>query len=197
MYNPMDISRIDRQIDELQRLKSNYQAMQQPQQPINNIITSQPMTPTQPVAPLFEAKFTNENPADILVHNKTAFIDLKNGKLTIKELDGELKEYGLILPKDEKDIRIEELETKMKKLEESYNALLVQGSIPKESYQPVNNVALGGMKIPDSMQAEIDSSSISNMQAVDTSISNSIDGSADVTTVKTNAPKKSMFNKQK
>ena len=125
MYNNfMDISRIDRQIDDLQRLKASYQNMQ-PQQPINNIITSQPIQNTQPI---FEAKFTNENPSDVLVQNKTAFIDLKNGKLSIKEVDGEIKEYGLILPKDEKDLKIEELENKMKKLENSYNELLMKNS---------------------------------------------------------------------
>ena len=36
MYNPVELSRIDRQIEDLQRLKANYQNMPQP---INNIIT--------------------------------------------------------------------------------------------------------------------------------------------------------------
>ena len=137
MYNPMDVGRIDRQIEELQRLKANYQALQQPQQPINNIITSQPIQPQQPLVPLFEAKFTNENPADVFIQHKTAFIDLKNGKLTIKETDGELKEYGLILPKDEKDVKIAELEAKMKNLENSYNALLTQTLNPNSVNMPI------------------------------------------------------------
>lgn len=109
MYNPMELSRIDRQIEDLQRLRNSYQTMPQP---INNIINT-------PVSsqPLFEARFTTENPADILVQNKTAFIDLKNGRLSIKEVDGELKEYFLILPKDEKDLRIESLEMKLKEME--------------------------------------------------------------------------------
>lgn len=146
MYNPVEISRIDRQIDELQRLKANYQGLQQPQQPINNIITSQPIQPVQQsTTPIFEAKFTTENPADVLIQHKTAFIDVKNGKLSIKELDGEIKEYGLILPKDEKDLRIEELESKMKKLESSYNALLMQSGVVNNqtitpSSQSITNV---------------------------------------------------------
>ena len=78
MYNPIDIQRIDRQIEDLQRIKANYQQMSQPAVPINNIINTQNQ-------PIFEAKFTNENPSDIYVQNKTAFIDLKNGILTIKE----------------------------------------------------------------------------------------------------------------
>ena len=113
MYNPMEINRIDRQIEDLQRLKASYQNMPATQ-PINNIIN----TPTPVTAqPIFEAKFTTENPADIYVANKTAFIDLKNGKLSIKETDGEIKEYFLILPKDEKDIKIENLERKIKEME--------------------------------------------------------------------------------
>lgn len=111
MYNPMELSRIDRQIEDLQRLKASYQTMPQP---INNIIT----TPTNANSqPLFEARFTTENPSDIFVQNKTAFIDLKNGKLSIKEVDGELKEYFIILPKDEKDLKIENLERKLREME--------------------------------------------------------------------------------
>lgn len=122
MYNPMDLSRIDRQIEDLQRLKANYQVTSQP--PINNIIN------TQQTTPIFEAKFTNENPSDIFVQTKTAFIDLKNGRLSIKEPDGELKEYGLVLPKDEKDIKIENLENKIREMEMKLNE-------PKQSNQPI------------------------------------------------------------
>jgi len=114
MYNPMEISRIDKQIEDLQRLKASYQTMPQP---INNIIT----TPSQPSQPVFEARFTNENPADIYVANKTAFIDLKNGKLSIKETDGDIKEYFLIMPKDEKDLKIENLEKKLREMENKIN----------------------------------------------------------------------------
>ena len=112
MYNP-DLTRIDRQIEDLQRMKAAYQNMSQPM-PINNIINTQ----NQPV---FEAKFTNENPSDIFVQNKTAFIDLKNGVLTIKEPDGEMKQYGIILPKDEKDLKIESLEQKIQEMEMRLN----------------------------------------------------------------------------
>lgn len=113
MYNPVDLQRIDRQIEDLQRMKANYQQMSQPM-PINNIINTQ----NQPV---FEAKFTNENPSDIFVQNKTAFIDLKNGVLTVKEPDGEMKQYGIILPKDEKDVKIENLEMKIREMEMRLN----------------------------------------------------------------------------
>jgi hypothetical protein len=122
MYNP-DISRIDRQIEDLQRIKANYQNLGQA--PINNIINTQNQ-------PIFEAKFTTENPSDIYVQNKTAFINLKNGVLTIKEPDGEIKEYGIILPKDEKDIRIEQLERKIQEMEVRLNE-------PTELNKPITN----------------------------------------------------------
>ena len=114
MYNPADLARIDRQIEDLQRMKASYQGMNS-QPPINNIIN------TQNQQPLFEAKFTTENPADILVTNKTAFIDLKNAKLTIKDVDGSSKEYSIILPKDDKDIKIESLEKKLREMEMKFN----------------------------------------------------------------------------
>lgn len=113
MFNP-DITRIDRQIEDLQRMKMAYQGMA-PQQPINNIIN------TNNSQTVFEAKFTNDNPSDIFVQVKTAFIDLKNGVLTVKEPDGEMKQYGLIFPKDEKDIKIENLETKIREMEMRLN----------------------------------------------------------------------------
>lgn len=119
MYNPVEIQRIDRQIEDLQRLKSNMQSLGVAPQPINNIITT-PQQMVQP-QPIFEAKFTTENPSDILVTNKTAFINLKEGKLSIKEVDGEIKEYFLILPKDEKDLKIENLENKLREMEEKLN----------------------------------------------------------------------------
>lgn len=113
MYNP-DLIRIDRQIEDLQRMKNAYQNMSQPA-PINNIIN------TQQNQTIFEAKFTNENPSDIFVSVKTAFIDLKNGVFTVKEPDGEMKQYGIILPKDEKDLKIESLEQKIQEMEMRLN----------------------------------------------------------------------------
>lgn len=132
MYNPIDIQRIDRQIEDLQRIKANYQQMSQPAAPINNIINTQNQ-------PIFEAKFTNENPSDVYVQNKTAFIDLKNGVLTIKETDGEMKQYGLILPKDEKDLKIENLERKLQEMELRLNEHSEPTKPIINEQQPVTN----------------------------------------------------------
>lgn len=139
MYNPIELQRIDRQIEDLQRLKANMQNLNVgiPQQPINNIITT-PQQMVQP-QPIFEAKFTTENPSDILVTNKTAFINLKDGKLSIKEVDGEIKEYYLILPKDEKDLKIENLENKLREMETKLNQVnqinqINQNKVREENY---------------------------------------------------------------
>lgn len=113
MYNPYGnpIDRIDNQIKELENLRKNYQNMPQ-QQPIQNIIN------TNGSQVEFEARILNENerPSEILVSRRTAFIDLKNGVLSIKELNGDIKEYKIELPKDEKDLKIEELERRLNEL---------------------------------------------------------------------------------
>lgn len=141
MYGPIDLTRIDRQIEDLQRIKAGYQGMNQ--QPINNIIN------TQQTQPLFEARYTTENPSDIFVQNKTAFIDLKNGKLSIKETDGNIKEYILILPKDEKDLRIEQLELKLRNMEgmlNEYNIKFNESTITKQ--EPTNDGGESSTKRP-------------------------------------------------
>lgn len=113
VYNPYGnpIDRIDNQIKELENLRKNYQNIPQ-QQPIQNIIN------TNGSQMEFEARILNENekPSEILVSRRTAFIDLKNGVLSIKELNGDIKEYKIELPKDEKDLRIEELERRLNEL---------------------------------------------------------------------------------
>lgn len=113
VYNPYGnpIDRIDNQIKELENLRKNYQNIPQ-QQPIQNIIN------TNGSQVEFEARILNENerPSEILVSRRTAFIDLKNGVLSIKELNGDIKEYKIELPKDEKDLKIEELERRLNEL---------------------------------------------------------------------------------
>ena len=60
-----------------------------------------------------------EDISNIIVSKKTLFIDENNSKISMKEIDGTIsKTYNIIVPKDEKDIKIEELEKKLKELEE-------------------------------------------------------------------------------
>lgn len=85
----------------------------QSQQPIQNIINTQ-----APLNNLFMAQYLKENEKaeEMFVNHKTAFIDLYNKSLKIKDIDGTITTYGLVLPKDEKDIKIEELEKQIQEL---------------------------------------------------------------------------------
>ena len=111
-----NIERINNQIKELENLKGQYQNI--PQQPIQNIINTNANQSIE-----FEARFVNENEEveNIPINRKTAFISPKNGYLKIKEINGDITKYDLIPPKDEKDLRIEELEKKIKEMEEQKN----------------------------------------------------------------------------
>lgn len=119
-YNPYGnpIDRIDNQIKELENLRKNYQNMPQ-QQPIQNIIN------TNGSQMEFEARILNENenPNEILVQRKTMFFEPKKGKLYIKELNGDIKEYDVVLPKTEEQLKIEELERRLSVYEQSANVV--------------------------------------------------------------------------
>jgi DNA polymerase III sliding clamp (beta) subunit (PCNA family) len=58
-----------------------------------------------------------EKPSEILIQRKTAFICLENSKLTIKELNGDIKEYKIEIPKTPEQLENEELKKKIKELE--------------------------------------------------------------------------------
>lgn len=68
----------------------------------------------------FEARMLtkDDNPKEILVQRKTAFICLENALLTIKEVNGDIKEYQIILPKTKEQIENDELKKRIKDLEE-------------------------------------------------------------------------------
>lgn len=116
MYNnpylvpQMNVDNIDRRIEELQRMKEQYN---KPIQPI-----TQNFQIANPTMSDFEARFIkNESVEDIFITKKTAFISLENKFLKIKDLSGNITSYELILPKDEKDLKIEELERRIKEME--------------------------------------------------------------------------------
>lgn len=68
----------------------------------------------------FEARIISkdEKPSEIIVQRKTAFICFENALLTIKEINGDVKEYKIILPKTQEQIENEELKRKVRELEE-------------------------------------------------------------------------------
>lgn len=111
-YNP--VLDLDRRIEDLQRLKSSYQAQNQPIQNIINTNASQTD---------FEARYVNENDkvSDFIVQKKTAFIDLKKGKLSIKEINGDISEYDLVIPKTPEQLKIEDLERRLSYYEQQFD----------------------------------------------------------------------------
>lgn len=121
MYNPLNpysnpMERIDNQIKELQNLKKSYQTL--PQQPMNvfNVGGNVPQID-------FEARMIDKNtkPDEILIQRRTAFICLENGLLSIKEINGDIKEYKIEIPKTAEQLKIEELERRLKEYEQSNN----------------------------------------------------------------------------
>lgn len=84
-------------------------------QPINNIFTTQ-----MPQNDLFMAKFLNngEVAENQFITTKTAFIDLNNKQLKIRDPQGQTTIYGLILPMDAKDEKILSLEKEIMQLKE-------------------------------------------------------------------------------
>lgn len=124
-YNPMyNINKLDDQIRQLQDLKNQYQ-----QAPIQNFINS-----NIPVE--MEAKYLkpNEKVEDIIIMNKTLFIDETNSKIYVKEKDGTIsKTYDIIIPKTEEQLKIEELSNKneilSQKLEEMEKKLNEQSNV--------------------------------------------------------------------
>ena len=111
MYqNTYILERLARQRDEIDNLLKSYQNQQVPMN-VFNVGNSQID---------FEARIISkdEKPNDIIVQKRTAFICLDGGKLTIKELNGDIKEYQIIIPKTKEQLENDELKKKVKELEE-------------------------------------------------------------------------------
>lgn len=88
------------------------------QPPVQNIINTTSTTSDTDVRYVKPG----EDISNLIISKKTLFIDEDNSKISIKEVDGNIsKIYNIIVPKDEKDIKIEELEKKIKELEERLN----------------------------------------------------------------------------
>jgi len=112
--NPNFMNQLYRQKENIENMINQYTA---PQAPVQNIINTSGNSDID-----LKILKNNEDISNILVTKKTIFIDENNCKIAIKETDGTLsKVYDIIIPKDEKDIRIEELENKVRELEERVN----------------------------------------------------------------------------
>ena len=94
-----------------------YPQFPQQEKPIQNIINTQAPLRSE----MFMARYlkSGEDINNIYIQDKTAFIDLTNKRLIIKEPQKEkLEEYEIVIPKDDKDIKIEELEKQVNELKE-------------------------------------------------------------------------------
>lgn len=115
--NPGLMNQLYRQKENIENMINQYtQNFAQP--PVQNIINTSNNSE-------IDVRFlqTNEDLSNIIISKKTLFIDENNKKISLKELDGTIsKTYDIIIPKDEKDIKIETLENKIKELEEKINA---------------------------------------------------------------------------
>ena len=87
-------------------------------QPIQNIFTNQ-----IPSNSTFMARFLKdgETPQEAFVNTKTALISLSTKKLHIKEQDGSITTYDIVMPLDEKDLKIQSLEQEINNLKEMMN----------------------------------------------------------------------------
>ena len=67
----------------------------------------------------FEARVIDKdiNPSDIIVSRKTAFICFEKALLSIKEINGDIKEFEIVIPKTPEQIENEELKARIKELE--------------------------------------------------------------------------------
>ena len=100
-----------RQKESIENLITQYS---QPQAPVQNIINTGSSLD-------FEARILTEGEdiSNIAINRKTLFVDEKNKKVSVKELDGTIsKQYDIVVPKDAKDLKIEELEKRLKEMEE-------------------------------------------------------------------------------
>lgn len=105
-----NLGEIDRQIDYWNRMKNAYQSLQP--NPINIFNNTNPGMD-------FEARIIDKNtrPSDVIVSRKTAFICFEEPLLTIKEVNGDMKEYKLEIPKTKEQLENEELKARIKELE--------------------------------------------------------------------------------
>lgn len=134
-YNYNNIAMMNqlyRQKENIENMINQYsQNVAQP--PVQNIINTTGTTSE------IDVKFlkNNEDISNIIISKKTLFIDENNAKISIKETDGTIsKVYDIIIPKDEKDLKIEELEKKLRELEERVNDKSTKSTIASNDVKP-------------------------------------------------------------
>lgn len=144
-YNYNNIAMMNqlyRQKENIENMINQYsQNVAQP--PVQNIIN------TTGTASEIDVKFlkNNEDISNVIISKKTLFIDENNAKISIKETDGTIsKVYDIIIPKDEKDLKIEELEKKLRELEEKVNDKSTKSTIASNDVKPTTTSVIKSVK---------------------------------------------------
>jgi len=139
-YNALGMmNQLYRQKDNIENMIAQYSNLQQ-QPPVQNIINTNSD---------IDVKFLNQDDdiANIIITKRTIFIDEPKSKISIKELDGTIsKSYDIIIPKDEKDLKIEELENKIKELEGKINDRHEEHTSPSNDVQSTSTSAIKSAK---------------------------------------------------
>ena len=116
VYNPQtNIDRLNEQINNLEKLKTQ---MQQPVQQPTNLTQNFQIAPTNREVIRY-ANSIEEVQRDLVIGD-TPYFSKDMSVVWVKNTKGEIKTYELteIIPKDDKDIRIEFLEAQIKELKE-------------------------------------------------------------------------------
>ena len=141
-YNGL-MNQLYRQKDNIENMIAQYsQGLMNQQAPVQNIINT---TSSSDV----EIKYINKNDdiSNIIVTKRTLFIDEFKNKISLKELDGTIsKTYDIIVPKDEKDLKIEELEKKLEELEGKINDKSTDSTITTSDVKPTTTSAIKSVK---------------------------------------------------
>ncbi len=121
------MNQLYRQKENIENMINQYANAAQ-QSPIQNIINTTNSSDT-------DVRFLNpeDDIKNIIITKRTLFIDENNHKISIKETDGSIsKSYDIIVPKDEKDLKIEELENKIIELEEKLNGQSTNNTVSSD-----------------------------------------------------------------
>lgn len=137
-YNPQNtVDKINAQINELERLKSQIPQNNQPQQPTN--LTQNFQLAPQNHDVIKYASSMEEVQRDMVIGD-TPYFSKDMSVVWIKNTKGEIKTYELneIIPKDEKDLQIELLMSQISELKgmianERANANVITAEVPTDT----------------------------------------------------------------
>ena len=112
------MNQLYRQKDNIENMIAQYsQGIMNQQAPVQNIINTSNSSDVE-----IKMLGKDDDMSNVIVTKRTLFIDEYKNKISLKEIDGTIsKTYDILVPKDEKDLKIEELEKKLKELEGKIN----------------------------------------------------------------------------